>query len=178
MVWGWDGRGAFDDFIAGGIVVNQRSAGKAEKPAAWIRGDQSRARAGCAAANLSPLRRLALNRFKRERTKTRGSKGKPRNAGSNPSGLLRPLGVPVWTRSPCGLSSPPWRGGLRSDALMFVLSNPFPRGSFAMLAGGLAILTALTRGYAGEPRAAPTARLDTAKLHVVIADNEIGRAHV
>ena len=43
--------------------------------------DQSRARAGYAAENLTTLRRLALNMLKRGRTKKRGIKGKQFNAG-------------------------------------------------------------------------------------------------
>ena len=45
-----------------------------------MREDQSRARAGYAAENLAPLRRLALNLLRREKTKRRGIKGKQLNA--------------------------------------------------------------------------------------------------
>lgn len=55
--------------------------------------DQSRARAGCAAANLATLRRLALNLLKREKTKKRGIRGKQLNASWNHPYLLKLLGV-------------------------------------------------------------------------------------
>ena len=55
--------------------------------------DQSRARAGYAAENLATLRRLALNRLKREQTKKRGIRGKMRNASWDHSYLLRLLGL-------------------------------------------------------------------------------------
>ena len=61
----------------------------------WFREDHSRARAGYAAENLATLRRLALNRLQRERTKKRGIKGKQLNAGWDHAYLLRLLGVEV-----------------------------------------------------------------------------------
>lgn len=53
--------------------------------------DDSRARAGHAAANLATLRRLALNLLKSERTKKRGIKGKQLNAAWDHAYLLRLL---------------------------------------------------------------------------------------
>lgn len=53
--------------------------------------DQSRARAGHAAANLGTLRRLALNLLKQDRTKKRGIKGKQLNASWDHAYLLRLL---------------------------------------------------------------------------------------
>lgn len=55
--------------------------------------DQSRARAGHAAENLATLRRLALNKLKREKTKKRGIKGKQLNASWDHAYLLRLLGI-------------------------------------------------------------------------------------
>jgi predicted transposase YbfD/YdcC len=46
-----------------------------------FREDQSRARAGCAAENLAPLRRLALNLLKLDQTKKLGIRDKQLNAG-------------------------------------------------------------------------------------------------
>jgi predicted transposase YbfD/YdcC len=56
-----------------------------------FREDQSRARTGYAAENLATLRRLALNRLRREKTKRRGIKGKQLNAGWDHAYLLRLL---------------------------------------------------------------------------------------
>jgi predicted transposase YbfD/YdcC len=56
-------------------------------------GVQPFARAGYAAENLATLRRLALNMLRREKTKKRGIKGKPLNAGWNHAYLLQLLGV-------------------------------------------------------------------------------------
>lgn len=53
--------------------------------------------------------------------------------------------------------------------LHFLLSN---RRLSASLTTGIAILISLTAGHGGESAAEHTARLDTAKLQVVIADNE------
>jgi predicted transposase YbfD/YdcC len=58
-----------------------------------FREDQSRARQGYAAENLTTLRRLALNLLKREKTKKRGIRGKQLNAGWDLSYLLRLPGV-------------------------------------------------------------------------------------
>ncbi len=55
------------------------------------REDESRARVGHSAENLATLRRLALNLLKKDRTKTRGIKGKQLNAGWNQDYLLRLL---------------------------------------------------------------------------------------
>jgi hypothetical protein len=52
-------------------------------------GGGSRARTGYAAENLATLRRLALNKLRRESTKKRGIKGKQKNAGWDHSYLLR-----------------------------------------------------------------------------------------
>lgn len=60
-----------------------------------FREDQSRARAGYAAENLAPLRRLALNLLKREKSKKRGIKGKQLNASWDHAYLLRLLGVEI-----------------------------------------------------------------------------------
>ena len=60
-----------------------------------MREDQSRARAGYAAENLAPLRRLALNLLQREKTKKRGVHGKQLNASWDHAYLLRLLGAPV-----------------------------------------------------------------------------------
>ena len=56
--------------------------------------DDSRARTGYAAENLATLRRLALNRLKRETTKKRGVRGKQLNASWDHAYLLRLLGSP------------------------------------------------------------------------------------
>lgn len=66
----------------------------------WVRDvcfreEQSRARTGDAAENLGPLRRLALNRLRREEAKQRCIKGKQLNAGWDPACLLRLLGVQI-----------------------------------------------------------------------------------
>lgn len=53
--------------------------------------DQSRARAGHAAANLATLRRLALNLLKHDKTRRRGIKGKQLNASWDHDYLLRLL---------------------------------------------------------------------------------------
>lgn len=53
--------------------------------------DDSRARAGHAAANLATLRRLALNLLKQDHTKKRGIKGKQLNASWDHAYLLRLL---------------------------------------------------------------------------------------
>lgn len=55
---------------------------------------------------------------------------------------------------------------------MFVHCHPYKPSSLATLAAGVAILTSLAAGHGGESPAEHPARLDTEKLHVVIADNE------
>jgi predicted transposase YbfD/YdcC len=63
-----------------------RSHWGVENKVHWVmdvcfREDQSRARAGCAAENLAPLRRLALNLLKLDQTKKLGIRDKQLNAG-------------------------------------------------------------------------------------------------
>jgi predicted transposase YbfD/YdcC len=57
-----------------------------------MREDQSRARAGCAAENLTTRRRLAFNLLKREKPKPCGIKGKQLNAGWDHAYLLWLMG--------------------------------------------------------------------------------------
>jgi hypothetical protein len=58
-----------------------------------FREDQSRAREGYAAQNLATLRRLALNLWKREKTRKRGIRGKMLNASRDHLCRLRLLEV-------------------------------------------------------------------------------------
>lgn len=60
-----------------------------------MREDQSQERAGYTAENLARLRRLALNLFKREKTKRRGVRVRQLNARWDHACLLHLLGVPT-----------------------------------------------------------------------------------
>ena len=57
--------------------------------------DDRRVRTGCAAENLAPLRRLALNLLKREATQKRGIRGEQLNASWDHADWLRLLGTPI-----------------------------------------------------------------------------------